>query len=169
MNSLVIFPIFFNFSLKFGNKEFMIWTRVSSWSCFCWLYRASPSLAANNIINQISVLTIWSCPCVESSLVFLAGCLLWPMHSLGRTLLAFVLLHSVLQGQICLLLHVFLYFWVTRGALLSIVRRGCLLWPVCSLAKTLLAFVLLHSVLQGQICLLLQLFLDFLLMYSSPL
>ena len=30
------------------------------------------------------------------------------MHSLDRTLLAFALLHSVLQGQICLLLQVFL-------------------------------------------------------------
>ena len=29
--------------------------------------------------------------------------------------------------------------------------RGCLLWPVCSLGKTLLAFALLHSVFQGQI------------------
>ena len=35
----------------------------------------------------------------------------------------------------------------------SIVGRGCLLWPVHSLGKTLLAFALLHSVLQGQICL----------------
>ena len=41
----------------------MIWATVSSWSCFCWLYRASPSLAAKNIINLISVLTIWWCPC----------------------------------------------------------------------------------------------------------
>ena len=47
--------------------------------------------------------------------------------------------------------------------------RGCLLWPVCSLGKTLLAFALLHSILQGQICLLLQVFLDFLLLHSSPL
>ena len=30
------------------------------------------------------------------------------MHSLGKTLLAFALLLSVLQGQICLLLQVFL-------------------------------------------------------------
>ena len=30
----------------------MIWATVSSWSCFCWLYRASPSLTANNIICQ---------------------------------------------------------------------------------------------------------------------
>ena len=43
----------------------MIWVTVSSRSCFSWLYRASPSLAAKNIINLISVLTIWWCPCVE--------------------------------------------------------------------------------------------------------
>ena len=49
----------------------MIWSTVSSWSCFYWLYRASPSLAAKNIISLISVLTIWWCPCVESSPVLL--------------------------------------------------------------------------------------------------
>ena len=32
-----------------------------------------------------------------------------------------------------------------------VVGRGCLLWPVCFLGKILLSFVLLHSVLQGQI------------------
>ena len=47
----------------------MIWTTVSSWSCFCWLYRASPSLAPKNIFNLISGLTIWWCPCVESLLL----------------------------------------------------------------------------------------------------
>ena len=50
-----------------------------------------------------------------------------------------------------------------------VVGRGCLLWPVCSFGKTLLAFALLHFVLQGQICLLLQVSLDFLLLHSSPL
>ena len=45
------------------------------------------------------------------------------------------------------------------------VGRGCLLWPVHSLGKTLLAFTLLHFVLQGQICLLLQVSLDFLLLH----
>ena len=49
----------------------MIWATVSSWSCFCWLYRASPSLASKNIINLISVLTIWWCPCEKSSFVLL--------------------------------------------------------------------------------------------------
>ena len=49
----------------------MIWATVSPWSCFYWLYRASPSSAAKNIINLILVLTIWWCPCIESSLVLL--------------------------------------------------------------------------------------------------
>ena len=48
-----------------------------------------------------------------------------------------------------------------------VVGRGCLQWPVCSLGKTLLAFSLLHFIFQGQICLLLQVFLDFLLWHSS--
>ena len=50
-----------------------------------------------------------------------------------------------------------------------VVGRGCLLCPVHSLGKTLLAFALLHSVLQGQFCLLLQASFDFLLLGSSPL
>ena len=84
----------------------MIWATVSSQSCFCWLYRASPSLAAKNIINVFSVdhLVMSTCrvfPCVVGK-----GCLLWPVRSLCKTLLAFALLHSVLQGQICLLLQV---------------------------------------------------------------
>ena len=49
----------------------MIWATVSSWSSFCWVYRAFPSLAAKDIINLILVLTIWWCPCVQSSLVLL--------------------------------------------------------------------------------------------------
>ena len=50
-----------------------------------------------------------------------------------------------------------------------VVGKGCLLWPVCSLGTTLWAFALLHSVLQGQIYLLFQVFLDFLLLHSSSL
>ena len=67
----MVFPNFLQFQSEFGNKEFMISATVSSQSYFCWLYRASPSLAAKNIISLISVLTIWWCPCVESSLVLL--------------------------------------------------------------------------------------------------
>ena len=78
------FPYFFQFKSEFGNNMFMIWATVSSQSYFCWLYRASPSLAAKNIINLISVLTTWWCPCVVFSCVVGRGCLLWPVHSLGK-------------------------------------------------------------------------------------
>ena len=71
LNGLVVFLYFLQLKSEFGKKEFMIWAIVSLWSCFCWLYRASPSLAAKNIISLISVLTIWWCPHVESSLVLL--------------------------------------------------------------------------------------------------
>ena len=40
---------------------------------------------------------------------------------------------------------------------------------VAQIMNSLLPFALLHSVLQGQIYLLLQVFLDFLLLHSSPL
>ena len=50
-----------------------------------------------------------------------------------------------------------------------VVGRGYLLWPVCSLGKTLLAYILFHFVQQGQTCLLFQVPLDFLLLHSSPL
>ena len=63
------FPYSLQFKSVFCNKEFMIWATVSTWSCFFWLYRASPSLAAKNIISLILVLTIGWCPCVASSLV----------------------------------------------------------------------------------------------------
>ena len=52
----------------------------------------------------------------------------------------------------------------------SVVGRGCLLRPVCSLGLcVLLAFALLHFILHGQTCLLLQVSLDFLLSNSNPL
>ena len=51
----------------------MVCAIVRSQSCFFWLYRTCPSLAAENIISLILVLTMWWCPCVESSLVLLEG------------------------------------------------------------------------------------------------
>ena len=56
---------------EFCNMELMIWATVSSRSWFYWLYRVSPSLAAKDMINLLLVLTIWWCPCAESSLVLL--------------------------------------------------------------------------------------------------
>ena len=75
----------------------MIWATISLCSCFCWLYRASPALAAKNIINLISVLPTWWYPCGVISHVFGGERLLWPERFLDKTLLAFVLLHFVLQ------------------------------------------------------------------------
>ena len=52
--------------------------------------------------------------------VFL-NCLLWiwPMHSLGKTLLDFALLHFVLQGQTCLLLYVSLDFLLLHSTMMK--------------------------------------------------
>ena len=78
---------------------------------FCWLYRASSSLATKNIVNLILgidhlVMSI----CRVISCVVGRGCLVWPVRSLGKSLLAFSLLHFVLQGQTCLLFQVYLDF-----------------------------------------------------------
>ena len=96
------FPYFLQFKSEFGNKDFMIWATVSSQSYFCWLYRDSPSLASKNITNLILVLTIWWRSLVFSCVV-IRDCLLWAVCSLGKTVLAFALLHFVLQSQTCLL------------------------------------------------------------------
>ena len=101
---------------EFCNKQFIIWARVSSWSCFCWLYRASPSLATKNIIIDFGVDHLVMSMCRVISCVVARGCLLWPVHSLGITLLAFALLHFVFQGQSCLLFQVSLDFLLLRSS-----------------------------------------------------
>ena len=98
----------------------MIWATISTWSYFCWLYGASPSvqspicMATKNIMNLISVLTIWWCPCIESSLVSLEEGACYDQYIFLVKLLAFALIHFVRQGQICLLLRYFLtsYFCI---------------------------------------------------------
>ena len=49
-----------------------------------------------------------------------------------------------------------------------VVGRGWFQWPLCSLGKALLAFSLLHLILQDQICLLFQVSFDFLLLHFIP-
>ena len=97
--------VFFNFSLNLAIRSSE--PQSTPGLVFDDLYRTSPSLAAKNIINLILVLIMWWCLYVVFSCVVGRGCLLWPVCYLGRTLLVFALLHSVLQGQICLLLQVF--------------------------------------------------------------
>ena len=118
LNGLVVFLYFIQLNPKFDNKEFMIWATVSSWSCFCWMYSFS-----------------------------IFGCKEYNQSDFGID-------HLVVS-----MCRVFS----------CVVGRGCLLWPVCSLGKTLLDFALLHFVLQRQIFLLLQVSLDFLLLHSGPL
>ena len=62
------------------------------------------------MISLISVLTIWGCPCVELSLLLLEEGVCCDQYVLSTKLLAFALLHFVLQGNICLLLQVSLDF-----------------------------------------------------------
>ena len=117
LNGLVVFSTFFNFSLNLAIR--------SSWS----EPQSDPSLVFAD--------------CIELHF----GCKEYKQSDFGVD-------HLVIS-----MCRVFSY----------VVGRRCFLWPVHSLVKALLVFVLLHSVLQGQICLLLQVFLDFLLLHSSPL
>ena len=101
----------------FGNKEFIIWATVSSWSPFWWLYRASLSSAAKNIINPIFTIDhLVMSMCRVVSFVVVRGLLLWPAHSLCRTLLSLALLHFVLQGQTCLSHQVSLNFLLLHSS-----------------------------------------------------
>ena len=93
---------------------------------------------------ELLKMTNWWCPRVESSLVFGTGCLLWPVHSLGKSPLAFDLFHSVLQGQICLLLQVFLYFLLLHCSPLK--WKGHLFWVL-----VLKGLVGLHRTVQLQL------------------
>ena len=86
------FPYFLHFKSEFCNKEFMIWATVSFWSCFCWLYRASPSGCKEYNQSDFGVDHLVMFKCRVFSCVVGRGCLLWPVHSLGKTLLAFALL-----------------------------------------------------------------------------
>ena len=104
------FPYFLQFKPEFCNKELMIWATVSFRSCFCWLYRVYPSSSAKNIINLILVLTTWWYPCVESSPVWWKRVFAMTSVFCGNTLLEFVLLHFLLQGQTCLLLSISVNF-----------------------------------------------------------
>ena len=94
----------------------MICATISSQSCFCWLYRASLSSASENI-NQadFGIDHMVMSMCRVFSFVG-RGCLLWLVRSLGKTLLAFALLHFVLQGPTCLLSQVSLNFQLLHSS-----------------------------------------------------
>ena len=78
----MVFPTFFNLSLNL--------TIRSSWS--------EPQSAPGPVFADFGVDHLVMSMCIFSRVVW-RGCLLWPVCSLGKTLLAFALLHSVLQGH----------------------------------------------------------------------
>ena len=124
----------------------MIWATVSSWSCFCWLYsfcifdckeyNQSDFGVDQLVMSMCRVFSCWK------------RCLLWPVCSFGKTLLAFVLLLFVLQGQTCLLLQVSLDFlflhssplWWKEHLFLVLVLKG-----LVSLHRTIQLKLLQHS------------------------
>ena len=77
----------------------MIWATFSSQSCFCWLYRNSPFGCKEYNQSGFGVDHLVISMCRVFSCVIGRGCLLWTVRSLGKTLLAFALLHSIFQGQ----------------------------------------------------------------------
>ena len=109
------FPIFFNLILNLQKGAHDL---SHSQFSVLFLLTKTPSLAARNIINLILVLTIWWCPCIVFSCVVGRGCLVWPVYSLGKNLLAFALLHFLLQSQTCLLLQVSLDLLLLHSSLL---------------------------------------------------
>ena len=130
------FLTFFNLSLNFAIRS--LWSQPQS----------APGLVFADCIENI-IYTIFSCKeynqfefgidhlvtfmcTVFSCVVGRGDMLLWPIHSHGKTLLAFALLHFVFQGQTCLLLQVSLDFlllhssslWWNRHLSLMLVLEG---------------------------------------------
>ena len=94
----------------------MIWVTVSSQSCFCWPYSFSMFGCKEYNQSDFGVDHLVMSMCRAVAYVVIRGCLLWPVRPLGKTLLSFALLLSVLQGQICLLLQVFLDFLLLHSS-----------------------------------------------------
>ena len=111
----MVFPTFFNLSLNLALR--------SSWS--------EPQLAPSLVFAEYINLSIFGCKeynqsdfnidplvmsmCTVFSYVLEEGV----CYDLGKALLAFALLHFVLQGQICLLLQVPLDFLLTLSSFLN--------------------------------------------------
>ena len=110
MNGLVVFTTFFNLSLNFAIRSLrsepqsapgLIFADCIELFHFCFKEYKQSEISIDHLV--MSLYRVISC-------VVGKWCLLWPVHSLGKTLLAFALLHFVLQGQTCLLIQVSLDF-----------------------------------------------------------
>ena len=167
----------------------MIWATVSSGSCFHWWHRASPSFLPGGSDSKASTYNVGDPGSIPESgrsrgegngNLLQYSCL--ENSTDGGAWWATV--HEDAKSQIRLSDFTFSKFACKEynqsdfgidhlvmsmcGITSCVVERGCLLWPVHSLDKTLLAFALLRFVLQGQSCLLLHVSPDFLLLHSIP-
>ena len=143
------------------------------YSCHLFLI-SSPSVRSIPFLSFIVPIFAWNIPLV--SLIFLQWCLVFPILLFSSISLHWSLRKAFLSLLANLHYKDYSQFDFSIGHLVMsmcrvvscLVGRKCLLWPVCS-GKTLLAFALLHFVLQGQTCLLLQVSFDFLLLHSRTL
>ena len=112
----------------------------------CRLYWASLSLVAKNIISLTLVLTIWWCPCVESSLVLLEKgvcydqCILWT-NSVSLCLASFCCLRPtlpVIPGMSWLPTFAFQSRLMKRTSVFGVSTRRCCrsLWNLSSPASS---------------------------------
>ena len=133
------FPYFLQFKPEFCNKNSRsepqsIPSLVFTYSIEIlqlWLQKNNNNKSDFGIDQN--ALYAWWCPCIESSLGFLAR--VFAMTSLvsGQTLLAFALLHFILQGQTGLVVQVSLDFiylqsnilWLKRHLSFNVSSRRC--------------------------------------------
>ena len=106
LNGLVVSPTLFNLSLHFAIRSSRTEPHSAPGLVFPDCIELLTSLAAKNIINLISVLNIWWCPCVASSFGLFESGVCYDQCVLLAKLLVFALLHFILQSQTCLVFRV---------------------------------------------------------------
>ena len=77
LNGLVVFPMFFHLSVNFAIRSWQSEPQSAADLVFCWLHRAYPSSAAQNIINLISVLTRSGLSCCWKRVFFTTCAFSW--------------------------------------------------------------------------------------------
>ena len=119
------FSYFLQIMSKFSNKKFMIWASQFPVLFLHIVWSFSTFGCKECIQSDFRVDRLMMSMCTVFSCVVGSGCLLSPVRSLGKMLL-FVLLHSVLQGLVCLLFQVFLDFLRLHASPLE--WKGQLYW-----------------------------------------
>ena len=114
LDDLVVFPNVFNLSLHFtinsswSDPQSAHGLIFSDWQSF-FIFRYKEYSQSGGSIDHLVMSMCRVVSCIVGRVY-----LLWPVCSIGKTLLAFALLHFVLQGQTCLLFQV--SFWLPTFA-----------------------------------------------------